>query len=84
MNKLTELLVSKIGFKTELYDKKSKGVLTTFTDAIEDIDKVNEGIDKEVVEATEVITKVESHKDKLISTKEQNLRIKEKIQNIIS
>lgn len=84
MNKLTEVLIRKLGITTNILDTKSQNVIKTFTDAIENIDKVNERIDREVEEATNIVVEVEKQKDKLNEMKQQNLNIKEKIKNIIS
>lgn len=84
MNKLTEILIRKLGITTNVLSNQSQNVIKTFTDAIEDIDKVNERIDKEVEEATNIVNEVEQQRDKLCDMKLQNLKVKEKIKSIIS
>lgn len=84
MSKIGNILTQKLGFRTANLERKSYNVIKTFTDTINEIDEVNERIDKEVEEATNIVVEVETHKSKLCKMKEQNIKIKEKIQSIIA
>lgn len=83
MKKITELVVQRVGVTTAHLNKKSQNIIKTFTDAINEIDDVNERVDLEVEETTKIINEFKREKHKLVGIKEANNKIKEKIKSII-